>query len=110
MTSALCHGQACVVIGGTVDFVLPRLVSAERAAGLVAAAKAVAARRGWESGRHKAYPTTDVVASDTGGATYAELRRAVEEAVMPAMAERKHRWIAAPGGDRGLVVPGRAVP
>ena len=69
-------------------FTLMGVLSADECTRLIAAAECAARHRGWQSKRHRHYPTVDLPLHDIPHAHYARVRSRLDEVVLPAMRSR----------------------
>jgi len=69
-------------------FTLKGLLSVAECTGLIAAAECEARRRGWQSTRHRHYPTVDLPLHDIPHSHYARVRSRLDEVVLTTMRSR----------------------
>ena len=81
--------QRLSVEGRLMDpFTLKGLLSVAECTGLIAAAECEARRRGWQSTRHRHYPTVDLPLHDIPHSHYARVRSRLDEVVLTTMRSR----------------------
>ena len=68
-----------------VPFTLATVLSEAACVGLIAAAEKEALRRGWQSTRHRHYPTVDLPVYDLSPRTYQRIRQLLDGIVLPRM-------------------------
>ena len=72
----------------TAPFTIDGLLDMDACASLIGMAEAVAAERGWQSARHKYYPTVDLPLHDLPAGPYAAVRELLDSSVLPEIVAR----------------------